>query len=85
MLGISGGGWTTVLFSVIDDRIFQNYSVAGSFPMFMRSDSKNIGDYEQIIPELYSITNYLELYTMGSFSNELKLTLIYNVIEIGKA
>ena len=44
MLGISGGGWTTVLFSAIDDRISQNYSVAGSFPMFMRSDSKNIGD-----------------------------------------
>jgi hypothetical protein len=78
MLGISGGGWTTVLFSAIDDRISQNYSVAGSFPMFMRSDSKNIGDYEQMIPELYSIANYLELYTMGSFGNEQKLTLIYN-------
>jgi len=68
MLGISGGGWTTVLFSAIDDRISQNYSVAGSFPMFMRSDSKNIGDYEQMIPELI----------MGSFGNEQKLTLIYN-------
>ena len=78
MLGISGGGWTTVLFSAIDDRISQNYSVAGSFPMFMRSDSKNIGDYEQMIPELYSIANYLELYTMGSFGDERKLTLIYN-------
>ena len=78
MLGISGGGWTTVLFSAIDDRISENYSVAGSFPMFMRSDSKNIGDYEQIIPELYSITNYLELYLMGSFGNERKLVLIYN-------
>ena len=78
MLGISGGGWTTVLFSAIDDRISQNYSVAGSFPMFMRSDSKNIGDYEQTIPELYSIANYLELYTMGSFGNERKLILIYN-------
>ena len=78
MLGISGGGWTTILFSAIDDRILQNYSVAGSFPMFMRSDSKNIGDYEQMIPELYNIANYLELYTMGSFGNERKLILIYN-------
>ena len=60
MLGISGGGWTTVLFSAIDDRISQSYSVAGTYPIFMRSDSKNIGDYEQIIPELYRITNYLE-------------------------
>ncbi len=78
MMGISGGGWTTVLFSAIDDRISQSYSVAGTFPMFMRSDSKNIGDYEQIIPELYRITNYLELYLMGSFGNERKLLLIYN-------
>ena len=78
MIGIAGGGWTTILFSAIDDRISQNYSVAGSFPMFMRSDSKNIGDYEQMIPELYSIANYLELYTMGSFGDERKLTLIYN-------
>ena len=78
MIGISGGGWTTILFSAIDDRISQSYSVAGSFPMFMRSDSKNIGDYEQIIPELYSIANYLELYIMGSYGNERKLVLIYN-------
>ena len=78
MIGISGGGWTTILFSAIDDRISQSFSVAGSFPMFMRSDSKNIGDYEQIIPELYSIANYLELYVMGSFGSERKLLLIYN-------
>ncbi len=78
MIGISGGGWTTILFSAIDDRISQSFSVAGSFPMFMRSDSKNIGDYEQIIPELYSIANYLELYVMGSFGSERKLILIYN-------
>mgnify|MGYP003686342077 CR=1 FL=1 len=78
MMGISGGGWTTILFSALDDRISQSYSVAGSFPMFMRSDSKNIGDYEQIIPELYSIANYLELYIMGSYGSERKLVLIYN-------
>ena len=78
MVGISGGGWTTVLFSAIDDRISQSYSVAGTFPMFMRSDIKNIGDYEQIIPELYRIANYLELYIMGSYGSERKLVLIYN-------
>ena len=40
MMGISGGGWTTVLYSAIDDRISQSYSVAGTYPIFMRSDSK---------------------------------------------
>ena len=69
MMGISGGGWTTVLFSAIDDRISQSYSVAGSYPIFMRSDSKNIGDYEQIIPELYAIANYLELYILNSYGD----------------
>ena len=78
MVGISGGGWTTVLFSAIDDRISQSYSVAGTFPIFMRSDTKNVGDYEQIVPELYSIANYLELYIMGSYGSERKLVLIYN-------
>jgi hypothetical protein len=78
MMGISGGGWTTVLFSAIDDRISQSYSIAGTIPIFMRSDSKNIGDYEQIIPELYNISNYLELYIMGSYGSERKLVLIYN-------
>ena len=78
MLGISGGGWTTVLFSAIDDKISQNYSVVGSFPMFMRSDSKNIGDYEQIIPELYSIANYLDLYILASFGDDRKHIQIFN-------
>ncbi len=78
MVGISGGGWTTVLFSAIDDRITQSYSVAGSVPMFMRSDSKNIGDYEQIVPELYQIANYLELYILSSFGDERKHVQIFN-------
>ena len=78
MVGISGGGWTTVLFSAIDDRITQSYSVAGSVPMFMRSDSKNIGDYEQRVPELYRIANYLELYILSSFGDERIHVQIFN-------
>ena len=78
MMGISGGGWTTVLFSAIDDRISQSYSVAGTIPIFMRSDSKNIGDYEQIIPELYRITNYLELYILNSYGDDRIHVQIFN-------
>lgn len=47
MVGISGGGWTTVLYSAIDERISQSYSVAGSYPLYLRYEQKNIGDYEQ--------------------------------------
>ena len=78
MMGISGGGWTTVLFSAIDDRISQSYSVAGTYPIFMRSDSKNIGDYEQTIPELYAITNYLELYILNSYGDDRIHVQIFN-------
>jgi len=78
MVGISGGGWTTVLFSAIDDRILQSYSVAGTFPMFMRSDSKNIGDYEQTLPELYQIANYLELYILSSYGDDRIHVQIFN-------
>ena len=78
MVGISGGGWTTVLFSAIDDRITQSYSVAGTVPMFMRSDSKNIGDYEQRVPEFYQIANYLELYILSSFGDERTHIQIFN-------
>jgi len=79
MMGISGGGWTTVLFSAIDDRISQSYSVAGTYPIFMRSDSKNIGDYEQTIPELYAITNYLELYVLNSYGDNRIHVQIFNI------
>ena len=70
MVGLSGGGWTTTLYSAIDDRISKNYSIAGSFPLYMKSDTKNFGDYEQNIPELYNIANYEEMYTLASFGTD---------------
>ena len=80
MVGISGGGWTTVLYSAIDERISQSYSVAGSYPLYLRQEVKNLGDYEQNNPNIYRISNYLELYTMSSFGNDRKLVqlFIYN-------
>ena len=70
MVGLSGGGWTTTLYSAIDDRISKNYSIAGSFPLYMKSDTRNFGDYEQNIPELYNIANYEEMYTLASFGTD---------------
>jgi len=77
MIGISGGGWVTVLYSAIDDRILESYSVAGSYPLFLR-DTRDIGDYEQKIPELYQIANYLELYILSSYGDNRKLIQIFN-------
>ena len=78
MVGISGGGWTVTLYSAIDDRISQTYSVAGSLPIYLRSIPENRGDYEQWQPDLYQIANYLDLYIMGSFGENRKFVQIFN-------
>ncbi len=79
MVGISGGGWTTTLTAAIDDRISQSFSVAGSYPMFLRSDTKNFGDYEQHNLELYKIANYLDLYVLASVGDDRKFIQIFNM------
>lgn len=77
-VGFSGGGWTAILYSAIDDRVSKTYSIAGSVPIHYRSIQKNFGDYEQTLPELYSIANYLELYLLSSYGDDRKLLQIFN-------
>ena len=79
MVGISGGGWTNTIAAAIDDRISQSFSVAGSYPMFLRSDTKNFGDYEQHNLELYKIANYLDLYVLASVGDDRKFIQIFNM------
>jgi hypothetical protein len=78
LVGISGGGWIVTLYSTIDDRISQTYSVAGSLPIYLRSIPENVGDYEQWLPELYQIANYLDLYIMSSYGEDRKFVQIFN-------
>jgi len=78
MIGISGGGWTVTLYSAIDNRISQTYSIAGSVPIYLRSISENRGDYEQWLPELYQIANYLDLYIISSYGEDRKFIQIFN-------
>jgi|APSaa5957512535_1039671.scaffolds.fasta_scaffold39529_2 hypothetical protein len=78
MIGLSGGGWNTVIVSALDDRIQKSYSVAGSFPIWMRSSPSDFGDYEQTIPEFYKIANYEELYIMSAYGQDRELILFYN-------
>jgi hypothetical protein len=70
MVGISGGGWTTTLYSAIDPRIKNSYPTAGTLPNFIRSreisNTHSLGDYEQQNPTLYRSANFMELYIMGS-------------------
>lgn len=78
MVGISGGGWTTVLVSAIDDRISKSFSVAGSVPIYLRTIPNNLGDYEQTIPDFYKIANYLDLYIMSSHGENRQFIQIFN-------
>lgn len=67
MVGLSGGGWTTTLAAAIDPRIDRSFPVAGSYPIYLRSNSaRDWGDYEQTAPEVYKTVNYLELYLLGA-------------------
>ena len=87
MTGVSGGGWTTTLYSAVDPRISRSFPAAGSLPLHLREDRDlfnsaqrpaDWGDYEQSIPELYSIANYLDLYILGSFGEQRRQLQILN-------
>ncbi|MBK9155896.1 MAG: hypothetical protein IPM25_17085 [Chloracidobacterium sp.] len=65
MVGFSGGGWTTTVYSAIDERIRSSISIAGSIPLYLRVGAE-IGDAEQTIPGFYSIAGYPDLYVMAS-------------------
>ncbi len=78
MIGLSGGGWTTVVYSAIDERISDSFSVGGSIPFYLRVDNRDIGDYEQTNIELYKHVNYLELYVLGAYGDGRQHVQIFN-------
>lgn len=79
MVGISGGGWTTTVAAAVDTRIEKSFPVAGSCPIYLRSNSlSDRGDYEQMAPELYNTVNYLELYVLGAHGTNRKQLQIIN-------
>ena len=81
MTGISGGGWTTVLYSALDTRISASYPVAGSYPFYLKEQlgGSTLGDFEQTSPNLYQHVSYLELYLMGAADR--RQLQIYNVFD----
>ncbi|MBK7713020.1 MAG: hypothetical protein IPJ37_20350 [Bacteroidales bacterium] len=78
MVGLSGGGWTTNLLTAIDERIKLSFSVAGSMPLYYRSDA-SMGDIEQFLPELYrDVAGYPDLYVLGAYGKGRKQVQILN-------
>jgi hypothetical protein len=71
MIGISGGGWTTVLCSAIDSRITKSFPVSGSLPLRYKSPR----DYEQTDKRLHQIASYETLYALAA-SNGLHVQCV---------
>lgn len=76
MVGLSGGGWTTVLYSALDTRIRNSVSVAGSMPLYLRTGESR-GDIEQSVPEFYSIAGYPDLYVLAASEASRSHTQIF--------
>ncbi|HEY0141502.1 MAG TPA: hypothetical protein VGF48_11450 [Thermoanaerobaculia bacterium] len=65
LYGHSGGGWMTVVYAAIDQRIQRSFSAAGSYPLTFRPEG--LGDYEQFAPEIFNFLDYTDLYVMGAY------------------
>lgn len=78
MTGLSGGGWTTTVYSAIDPTIRRSFPVAGSIPLYLRAKTPLAGDAEQVLPDFYRIAGYLDLYVLGSSGEDRKQVQILN-------
>lgn len=59
MIGISGGGWTTMLVSALDDRVTSSFCVAGTWPKWLNDIHPGGRDLEQRATQ----PNLLDLYS----------------------
>lgn len=76
MTGLSGGGWQTILLSALDTRIAVMAPNAGYSGIDMRvAYSSDIGDLEQVPPDLLTVADYSHLTAMLAPRPAL---LIYN-------
>jgi len=78
MVGISGGGWTTHLYSAIDERISHSYPVGAALPSYIRLNIPENGDYEKNLADLYLIANLPELFVMGGHGDNREQVKIIN-------
>lgn len=68
MVGLSGGGWVTILAAAVDPRIDASYPIAGGLPLSLRfaGPRRNWGDWEENLPELFSIASFEDLSILGA-------------------
>jgi dienelactone hydrolase len=78
MIGLSGGGWTTTLSAALDRRIRRSFDVAGSLPIYLRSQPRDQGDFEQLLPSLYRLADYQDLYVLGALEPGRRHAQVFN-------
>jgi hypothetical protein len=78
MYGLSGGGWTTTLYSAIDTRIRLSFPVAGTIPIPLRIKPADQGDMEQHYAPFYDRFNYSTLYFLGAAGTGRKQYQVLN-------
>jgi hypothetical protein len=83
MMGLSGGGWTTTVYSAIDARIDFSYPVAGTVPIPYRGGGYRpigrYGDIEQLEPIFFGVSTYEELYLMASVDKRRHIQILNKI------
>ncbi len=78
MTGLSGGGWTTMVYAAIDPRIRKSIPVAGGFPLYIPT-VRPVRDYEQFRPErFYQLAGSPDLNVMGAAGRSRSQVQILN-------
>ena len=71
MIGLSGGGWTTMVYSAIDPRIGHSYSVSGGYPGYLQQ-MVVMNHFERNTSGIEQIVNYPEMYVLSSVGENRK-------------
>ncbi|MCS7283142.1 MAG: PhoPQ-activated protein PqaA family protein [Anaerolineae bacterium] len=68
VVGLSGGGWVTILAAAVDPRVDGSYPIAGGLPLAFRFEQprRNWGDWEENLPELFRIASFEDLSILGA-------------------
>lgn len=89
MTGVSGGGWTSVLYPAIDPSIRVSVPASGSLPLDLRTPPKDDGDEEQKHAPIFGssattgIAGYRDMYALAGFGYGRRHVQVGNVHENG--
>jgi hypothetical protein len=74
-IGNSGGGWASLLYAALDERIDATVVVSGFVPVSQRlvETGTDVGDWEQIDPTTFGVLDYTDVIRLAN-SRELLLT-----------